>query len=135
MKVELPTNMEDVEAGGDFELLPPGTYALAVDNIEIKTSQSSQKPYMNMTYKVVDDPDYAGRKLFDIISLAESALFRLKQFSLATGVDIATSFDTEDFLNAEFSSVVDIEKGTLKPGTDDEFYPDKNKVKSYVFEK
>lgn len=132
MKVELPQNLETVEAGGQFELLPPGTYALEVDNIELKTSQQ-QKPYLNMTYKVVGDEDYAGRKLFDIISLDPKALFKLKQFSLATGIHISEEFDTEDFLGAEFEAVVDVEKGTEK--ANGEFYPDKNRIKNYKFEK
>lgn len=131
MKIELPKNLEEVEASGNFELLPPGTYTLEIDNIECKTSKQD-KPYLNMTYKVVDDADYAGRKLFDTISLAESALFRLKQLALATNINISEEFDTEDFLGATFDAVVDIEKGTLKPGTDENF-PDKNRIKSYVF--
>ena len=95
MKIELPKNLEDVESGG-FELLPPATYQLEVDNLESKTS-GADKPYLSMTYKVVDDPDYAGRKLFDNISLAENALWRLKDFTKSIGVDVASSFDTEDF--------------------------------------
>ena len=89
MRVELPQNLEEVEAGGNFELIPPGTYSFEVDNMEVKTGKTSGKPYLNMTYKVVDDEDVAGRKVFDIISLAPDALWRLKQFALATGIDIA----------------------------------------------
>jgi hypothetical protein len=136
MRVELPQDMADVEAGGTFELLPPGTYSFEVDNLEIKTGKTSGQPYLNMTYKIVDDEDYAGRIIFDIISLSPAALFRLKQFSLATGIDIGCEFDTEDFMKAEFDAVVDVEKGSLK-GEDDEgneiYYDDKNKIKSFVF--
>ena len=123
MRVELPQSLE---------VIPPATYSFVVDNVESKTS-AQDKPYLNMTYKIVDDEEYAGRKVFDIISLDQKSLWRLKQFSLATGIDIDTTFDTEDFLGAEFDAVLDIEKGQLKPGTEDEFYPDKNRVKSFVF--
>jgi len=131
MRVDLPQDLADVKAGG-FELLPPGTYFFEVDNIEMKTGKDSQKPYMNMTYKVLEDEELAGRKIFDMITLSADALWRLKQFSLATGIDIGTNFDTEDFLGATFSAVVDVEKGGQKPGTDD-MYPDKNKIKSFVY--
>lgn len=136
MRVELPQDLADVEAGGNFELLPPGTYSFEVDNVETKTGKDSGKPYLNMTYKIVDDEDYAGRVIFDIISLSPAALFKLKQFSLATGFDISTEFDTEDFLRLEFDAVLDVEKGGLK-GEDSEgndvYYPDKNVIKSFVF--
>jgi hypothetical protein len=136
MRVELPQDMADVEAGGNFELIPPGTYSLEVDNIEIKTGKTSGEPYMNLTYKIVDDEDYAGRVIFDIITLKATALWKLKQFSLATGIDIACEFDTEDFFKAEFDAVIDVEKGGLK-GEDSDgeevFYPDKNTIKSFVF--
>lgn len=133
MRIELPKNLEDVEGG--FEVLPPATYQLEVDNVESKTSKAD-KPYLNMTYKVVDDPDYAGRKLFDSISLSTDALWRLKDFTMSIGVDVTTEFDTEDFLGADFSAVVDIKKGEQKPQTTgdnpDDFYPEKNVIKTYV---
>ena len=132
MRVELPQNLDNVEASGQFELLPPGTYSFEVDNIEMKTSKQS-KPYLNMTYKVVDDEEYAGRKIFDMITLAPDALFRLKQFSLATGIKISEEFDTEDFLHVPFQAVLDVEKGKEIPGQEGEFYPDKNRIKSFVF--
>jgi hypothetical protein len=136
MKVELPKSMEDVESGGNFEPLPPATYTLEVDNIDVKTSKASNQPYMSMTYKVVDDDEFAGRKIFDNLSLSENALWKFKDFSLAVGVDVGKEFDTEEFLGLDFQAVVDLKKGDQIPNTDPpEFYPDKNEVKSYVVQK
>lgn len=130
-KVSLPTNLEDIEAGGSFDALPADTYTLEIDNVEQKVSPSSGNDYLSMTLKVIDHEEFTGRKVWDNISLVEQALFKLKQISLSAGIDIATDFDTEDFLGAVVTAVVDQEPSTKE---DEDGNPImRNVVKYYVY--
>jgi len=109
-RISLPVDLVDVEAGGKFETLPAATYSLRIENIVEKIGADSQAPYLVLTHEVIDDPDFAGRKLWDNISLQEQALFKLKQLSISAGIDISREFDTEEFLGAVVLAVVDLEK-------------------------
>lgn len=105
-KITLPVNLEDVESGGTFELIPSAEYALEVNNIEQKVGGDSGADYLSFTFKIIDDDDFTGRVLWDNVSLQPQALFKLKQLSISAGIDIAEDFDTEDFLGAVVLGVV-----------------------------
>lgn len=122
MEIKLPKSLADVEDG--FELLDPGTYDFRVAKIEQKTGKTSGKAYLNVELECFDE-DYLGRRVFDILSLGDSSLWRLKAFAVACGVDIEFEFDTDDFIGEECNATIDIEKD------DNEEYPDKNRVKKY----
>lgn len=128
--VALPVNMADVEAGGTFELMPPDVYEVEINNVELKKSQNGND-YLAMTYKVINNEEWAGRKLWDNVSLVKEALFRLKQLSLACGVEITDEFSTEDFLGETLEVSVDIENTNKQD--DDGNFVQRNCVKKYIF--
>lgn len=123
MRVKLPKSLNDVESSSR-EPIDAGTYDAVISNITEKTGASSGKPYLSLELTVADsDEDFGGRKVFDNVSLSENALWKLKQLTDATGIDIDDEFDTEDFLGEEVTIVVDIEQT--------EGYDPKNVVKYY----
>lgn len=86
-----------------FEPLPAGEYLLRA--VEAEEREGPTAPYINLRLEVVDG-DYAGRSIFEILSLSPKALFRLKGFMLAAGYEeeeLAGSleFDPDDFLEVE----------------------------------
>lgn len=123
--VKLPMNMSDVEASSTFEVMPPGNYEVEINEMKLKKSAAGND-YFAITYKVINDDEFAGQKLWDNVSLVPAALFKLKQLSLACGINIEDELDTEDFLGATLEVVVDI--GKNQNGED------RNEVKRYIFE-
>ncbi len=121
MEIKLPKNLKDVE-DSDFEPLDPGVYDFRVSKIEQKIGKNSGKPYLNIELECLDD-DYLGRRVFDICSLGESSLWRLKAFAESCGVDIEDEFDTDDFVGEECNATIDIE-------TNDQ-YGNRNRVTKY----
>jgi len=130
-KISLPMNLEDVTANS-FDALPPDTYEAEIDNIEQKIGAASKEPYLSLTFKVVNDDDFAGRKFWDNISLQEQALYKLKQLALSAGITIGGDFDTEDFLGATVVAVLDEEESNKMDSDDNPVM--KNVVKYYKFE-
>jgi len=68
----LAINMAETEEA-TFENVPKGTYDCVVEEVEFKFSESSGQPawYFKLT---ISDGEYAGRKLFYIMSFSEKAL-------------------------------------------------------------
>lgn len=130
MRIALPTNLQEVEKKS-FEPVPPGTYTLEIKEVEEK--QGTKAAYLNIKFEIVDDEDYAGRKVFEMVSLSPDALWKLKELTEALGLDITDEFDTEDLLGETCEAVLTIEKGQLKDKTDPESerYDDKNRVKEF----
>lgn len=84
------------------EPLPEGIYSTVVEKIEITPAKTSGNPMWKVTLKVTDE-EFAGRKLFTNLVLAENCLWKLKEFLAAIGVDAddAVDGDTEDLIGAE----------------------------------
>jgi len=122
MQVQLPVDLHDVEEQ-DFSLLDPGTYDFRIENVVQKTGKTSGKPYLNVELSCLDE-DFEKRRVFDILSLSEKAMWRLKEFATSAGIDIATEFDTEDFVGEEVSVTIGIEEGKGD-------YKDRNNVTRY----
>lgn len=118
--VVLPKNLQDVTS--DFEPLDPGSYEFEVRKVEEKKGKNSGKPYLNIELECLDE-DYAGRRVFDIISLGEACLWRLKQFAEAADISIDTEFDTDDFEGETVTAVVEIEEN--------EEYGERNRVREF----
>lgn len=65
-------NLEEVQEQSR-DIVPKGTYDVTIDTCEYKLSQSSGKPMWNFQLTITDG-EYAGRKLFTILSFSEKAL-------------------------------------------------------------
>lgn len=127
-RISLPVDMNDVDVTANFKVAAPGTYVLEIETVEEKLSQAKQ-PKLDIRMQIVDDPEFAGVKVFETCSLQPQALFRLKQLALACGIDIGMEFDTEDFLGARFQAVLDIDTYTGKDNEE----KTRNVIKKYEF--
>lgn len=65
-------NLEEVKAQ-TFEAIPKGTYDVAIESAEYKLSASSGKPMWNLQLTITEG-EFAGRKIFTILSFSEKAL-------------------------------------------------------------
>jgi hypothetical protein len=113
---KLPSEMAakvDETEGGDFEALPEGVYHAVLEG-EVEACTGPKGLYWKWTFKVTDE-GYVGRKQFVNTSLAESALWKLKEVFAAFGV--STDTDTDDLIGKPVKLVVVqriIEQGTRK---------------------
>ena len=99
MRITTPKNLAEVST--EFEPIPAGTYTVRCTQVEQKTGKTSNKPYLNFTFEIQDAP-FTGRLLWGMGSLAENALFGLK--NILEGLNVAfdeDGFDTEDAIGQE----------------------------------
>ena len=75
-----------------FDALPEGRYNLVVEAAEQKIAKSSQRPMIEVTFRVIDGK-YKNRKLWHNFSLTEKAAIFLYNFLKATGSSL---IDEED---------------------------------------
>ena len=95
------------------DLLPPGTYTVAVSNAEIKQWPSGDK-YLSIWYKV-EGPNHAGQVVFDSLSLWDKepkyqgmAYSKLKSIRLALGLNGNVAGDTDELLGKRMAIRVSI---------------------------
>lgn len=84
----------------DFDPIPNDTYNCRLESFENKRANDGLSDNINLTF-VVDDGEFAGRKLFRTQNLKPGALWNLKKTCVALGADPAVfvgSFDTDDIL-------------------------------------
>lgn len=89
----LADKVEEAE-GGNFEAIPEGIYHAVLEG-EVEAAEGSKGPYWKWTFKVTDE-GFSGRKIWVNTSLAENALWKLKEIFEAFGVP--TDTDTEDLI-------------------------------------
>ncbi len=88
-----------VEAGGG-RLLPEDTYQFEVEEVEEKEGEDSGQPYLAFTLKVTEG-DYEGTKAWDNFSLQPQALWKLRGFMEAAGLETTDGpmeIDPEEFV-------------------------------------
>jgi len=136
--ISLATSLADVEANMVFETLPIGTYEVEVEQIEVKQANGKEFPYLSMRYNIIEPTEFAGKKLFDNVSMAPTALFKLKQLTLACNLDIGAEFDTDDLLGANVSVVVKHENKKDNAGNlvmlEDGVLAKRETIDRYIFE-
>lgn len=137
MAISLPKNLDDVSANQEFKVAEPGTYTLEVKTAKAGISQNKNTK-VDFRHEIIDDDEFTGVGIFDTITITEAALFRLKQFSLATGVEIEGEFEPEDFIGETFEAVIDCEPMQNRDGTpkltDDGEPALRNVIKSFKFD-
>lgn len=74
-----------------------GVYEAVVNKIEMRESKSSEHPYLNWEFEIVEG-ESIGRKVYMMTSLSPKALFRLKQTFEVCGLDAdsVTDMDVDD---------------------------------------
>lgn len=95
----------------DFSPLPPGIYAARLMAVDA-TKSGPEGPYWSWEYQVTADP-FKGRKLWVNTSLADNALFKMKETFEALGFTLDS--DTDEMCGTPCKLLVTqrvIEKGT-----------------------
>lgn len=84
--------------------LAVGTYRVQIESGEVKCKDGGTDSYVEWVLKVIDNEEEKlnGRTLYCITSLAAAALFKLKRFLLAAGVEFSNDgFDTESAIGQQ----------------------------------
>lgn len=90
------------ETGGKFKIdfsdipdnsLPEGEYTAKINNVMLK--EGAKAPYLNWEFDILDE-EYEDRKVWMITSLADAALFRLKQVAEALGFEGGFDFEVDE---------------------------------------
>ena len=66
---ELNFDSNDVEPTGNFEPLPIGEFLVVISASEMKTTKNGKGKYLQLTYDVISEGEYKGRKVFDRLNL------------------------------------------------------------------
>lgn len=81
---KVKVNFGDVQ---DFDALPEGVYEAVIEKIEYREPKEAGKaPYLNVEYTVQDE-EYQGRKVWEVLSWSPKALFRMRDFFRAAGFE------------------------------------------------
>jgi len=101
-EVELPADLGDVKEGGALE---GGVYQFEVFKAEVRPGKAA--PYINWECKCIE-PGFEGRTVYEMTSLAENALWKLKGFLKAMGWNepIGKKFNTDKFVGRKFQGEV-----------------------------
>ena len=109
MKIEINMNDKEVKeaaGGGDFEPLPDGQYEVSCQATELTVTGPDSKtpgtPMIKWTFDVINNPDYAGRRLWSYTVINPDAE---DNFSLANHLEALVltvgkdgSFESDDVL-------------------------------------
>lgn len=140
--VELPMSMGDVVAQEGFQIAPTDNYKLSVKKAETKTSEKGR--YLNVQYEIVENPEFEGTTIFEIVvmpsaiddpkkmankaSMFKAWYTKLQHPITSEAFDIPDDgFNEEDLQGLVINAEVGIETYTTNDGVAKE----KNKVKKY----
>lgn len=74
-------------------VVPEGTYTATINKVELK--EGTKAPYLNWEFDIMNE-GYEDRKVWLITSLADNALFRLKQVAENLGFEGGFDFETNE---------------------------------------
>jgi len=106
--MEIKVDLENIE---EPEALPEGVYVVQVKRCEMKDSKrTAGNKNLEMDYVIIEG-DHAGKEIrFDVLSLAQKALFRVRDFVEACGVFPGKDgFKTEELIGAILQVAVRLE--------------------------
>lgn len=106
----MPLHVDMTGVKESLAALPPGNYPARVDNVEVGEARTSGQPVLNIHYTVTGGP-HAGRKVFQTISLQQTALWKLYQTLEAFGYSEADlsgelELDEQELINMECTLVM-----------------------------
>jgi len=62
-------NANEIEPTGNFEPLPLGEFLVVISASEMKPTKNGKGKYLQLTYDVISEGEYKGRKVFDRLNL------------------------------------------------------------------
>lgn len=110
-------NFSDVEDRGSFDPIPAGPYLVAITDVtEVERTQDEidDGKFNYLSWELtVQEGEYEGRKLWETNSFSPKALWRMRDFLKACGVDEETvnsaeglEFDPPDFIGTQLRVAV-----------------------------
>jgi hypothetical protein len=66
---ELNFDSDSIEPTGNFEPLPLGEFLVVISASEMKPTKNGKGKYLQLTYDVISEGEYKGRKVFDRLNL------------------------------------------------------------------
>jgi hypothetical protein len=142
--VRVDTSNPDVFKQKDFTPVPKGTYTLECRGADSKApivvkAGSSDNMVVNFEYRICDEGEHIGKKIFDCCTITAKAEWRLIHLALACGTqtkeDITQNgVDLDKLEGARFSAEIDIEPGGVNATDPSKRYRDKNRITRYLFE-
>lgn len=93
----MAAKVDEIESEA-FEAIPEGTY-LAVLEGEVESKEGNKGPYWKWVFKITQEGEGHGRKMFMNTSLNEAALWKLKEVFAAFGE--SADADTDDLIGRE----------------------------------
>ena len=94
-----------------FEAVPAGSYHVQVTSFTEETSKTSGNPMLKLEL-TIQTGEFTGQKVFTNLSLQPQALWKLKSFLDAVGMETegAVDIDTNAVLGRELSVSVTVEE-------------------------
>lgn len=124
----VPVDLNSVS--DDFTPMPEGMYKMQVEKLEPKASKAGNN-MINVTMNVLEPVLYLGRKGFTNLVLVPAAMWKVKQYVKATGIEFnASGFNLGDSIGKSMMVKVTQEQYTDKDGnlrlrnTFDEYLPE-----------
>ena len=102
-------SLSDVESSS--ERVMPGTYHARVSEMEPKLNKAGDGYYFNADLVIISEGPAKNRHVWEILPLKQAALWKLKGFLVACGVDPDADIDTEEIPELCKGEVVDIVVG------------------------
>lgn len=114
--ISIDLTEEEVSQGlKGFEPIPKGTYKVEITDATltaVKAGANEGKPMYRMEYKVIDDDQHTGRKLFHTICLWKGAHYSLLQLLGALNDEVAPGKievpDVDELLGQEINVTVKV---------------------------
>lgn len=85
-----------------------GTYFAIITSAEVRESQTSFKPYLNVGYSLYDSKGTFKGIMYDIFTEGpkEIPLFKIKRFIDALGIEIKGDFDLYDLTEKAYGKII-----------------------------
>lgn len=126
-------NFADVE---DFDAVPEGVYHAEITKVEYREPREKGKaPYLNVEYTIDDPEEFIGRKVWEVLSWAPKALFRMRDFFRAAGFE-DDEYDLEVDEDTKLLTSPDLTEEGVTVTIENEIYDKKerNRVASVEFD-
>jgi hypothetical protein len=112
----------------------PGTYTVKITKVEAKKGKNSGKPYLNWELQILEG-EFKDSKLWYKTSLQPQALFNLRDFLTAAGIDVpkkVVSIDLDSVIGRVVAAKVKEEeyKGEVKYNVNEVVEASANKAKT-----
>lgn len=110
-KSNLPKRISLGDVSTQSERVMPGVYHARVANMELKENKAKDGHYFNADLVITSENEAKGRHIWEILPLKEKALFKLKGFLVACGVDGDADVELEEIPELTIGSDVDVVVG------------------------